>query len=69
MAENKEPRVERLVVEMKAWIERNHIAQKDLAVLLGMTPQGITEIFSGRNRPTADQVLRMLEIMAKEKRK
>ena len=31
--------------------------------MLGITPQGITEIFKGRNQPTGEQVLVMLELM------
>jgi plasmid maintenance system antidote protein VapI len=36
---------------------------KELAEILGIKLQGITEIFSGRNQPTGEQVLVMLELM------
>jgi hypothetical protein len=35
----------------------------ELAGMLGITPQGVTEIFKGRNQPTGEQVLVMLELM------
>jgi hypothetical protein len=34
--------------------------------MIGITPQGITEIFQGRNRPTAEQVLAFLEVMSRD---
>ena len=52
--------------QMKAWTRRNHIRQKDLAAMLEITPQAVTEIFRGRNRPTAEQVLAPLEIMSRD---
>ena len=59
-------RVERFVEKVKSWAKRHGIRHKDLAAMIGITPQGITEIFQGRNRPTADQVLALLEIMSKD---
>jgi len=31
--------------------------------MLGISPQGMTEIFKGRSQPTGEQVLVMLELM------
>jgi transcriptional regulator with XRE-family HTH domain len=44
-------RVKRFVKEVKGWAKRHGIRNKDLAAMIGITPQGITEIFQGRNRP------------------
>jgi len=37
--------------------------QKSLALTLGLTPQGLSEIFAGRNRPNSETTLRMLEFL------
>jgi hypothetical protein len=43
--------------------DQNHNDQSCHAEMLGITPQGITEIFKGRNNPTGEQVLVMSELM------
>jgi hypothetical protein len=42
---------------------KNHNEQSCSAERLGITPQGMTEIFKGRNNPTGEQVLVMLELL------
>jgi len=45
-------------------IGKNHnVKHKELAEKLGIAPQGMTEIFKGRNQPTGEQVLVMLELL------
>jgi plasmid maintenance system antidote protein VapI len=39
----------------------------ELAEKLGIKPKGITEIFKGRNQPTGEQVLVMLELLKRRK--
>ena len=52
-----------LVLEMQEWAKAHKVKHKELAKMLGITPQGMTEIFKGRNQPTGEQVLVMLELL------
>jgi predicted XRE-type DNA-binding protein len=52
-----------LVSQMGEWAKANNVKSKDLAEMFGITAQGMTEIFKGRNQPTGEQVLVMLELM------
>jgi transcriptional regulator with XRE-family HTH domain len=61
-------RTDRLVTEMKKWAKAKKLKNQELAKLLGITPQGITEIFKGRNQPTGEQVLAILELMKRSRR-
>lgn len=56
-------RTERLVNQMRAWCKTHNVKHKELAAMLGITPQGITEIFKGRNQPTGEQALAMMELL------
>jgi plasmid maintenance system antidote protein VapI len=62
-------RTERLVEEMRLWCEKHGVRHKDLAELLGISPQGVTEIFKGRNQPTGEQALQMIELLKTKPRK
>jgi plasmid maintenance system antidote protein VapI len=48
---------------MREWAKTHKVKNKELAEMLGIKPQGMTEIFKGRNQPTSEQVLVMLELM------
>ena len=48
---------------MRKWAKTHNVKNTELAEMLGITPQGMTEIFKGRNQPTGEQVLLMLELM------
>jgi plasmid maintenance system antidote protein VapI len=61
-------RTERLVSEMQKWAKAHKVKHKELAEYLGVTPNGITEIFKGRNQPTGEQALAMLELMKRSRR-
>jgi len=47
---------------MREWAKTHNVKSKDLAEMLGISPQGMTEIFKGGNQPTGEQVLVMLEL-------
>jgi plasmid maintenance system antidote protein VapI len=51
-----------LVSQMREWAKTHNVKSKDLAEMLGISPQGMTEIFKGSNQPTGEQVLVMLEL-------
>jgi len=61
-------RTSKLLSELKTWCDTNRVKQVELARMLGVTPQGVTEWFKGRNQPTGEQVLAMLEILNKKSR-
>jgi plasmid maintenance system antidote protein VapI len=52
-----------LVSQMREWAKTHKVKNTELAGMLGITPQGITEIFKGRNQSTDEQVLVMQELM------
>jgi transcriptional regulator with XRE-family HTH domain len=52
-----------LVIDLRAWYEDHDVSQKSLARKLYITPQQLSEIFAGRNRPTGEQVLRIQEFL------
>jgi plasmid maintenance system antidote protein VapI len=54
---------------MRAWCEAHGIKHKDLAKLLDISPQGVTEIFKGRNQPTGEQALAMMELLKTKPRR
>jgi transcriptional regulator with XRE-family HTH domain len=58
-----------LVEKIRHWCKANGVSQVELANRLGITPQGVTEIFKGRNRPTGVQVLLMQAILNEKPKK
>jgi hypothetical protein len=53
-----------LVTDLRAWYEdQRDLSQKSLARKLYLTPQQLSELFAGRNRPTGEQVLRIQEFL------
>ena len=52
-----------LVSQMREWAKTHTVKNTELAGMLGITPQVVTEIFKGRNQSTGEQVLVMLELM------
>ena len=52
-----------LVSQMGEWAKTDNVKNTEPAGMLVITPQGVTEIFKGRNQPTGEQVLVMLELM------
>jgi plasmid maintenance system antidote protein VapI len=56
-------RTDRLIREVQQWCKTHRVKHKDLAVILGMTPQGVTEMFKGRANPTGEQALHLQELL------
>ena len=48
---------------VREWAKAHKVKNKETAEWLGITPQGMTEIFKKRNQPTGEQVLVMLELL------
>jgi DNA-binding transcriptional regulator YiaG len=57
------PRTEKLLADVFAWCEANGINQVELARMLGVNPQHVTEWKKGRNLPNAETALTMLELI------
>jgi hypothetical protein len=56
-------RSKQLVYELDAWYRGHTVRQKDLAAVLGLSPQGLAEILALRNKPTGEQALRIAEFL------
>ncbi|MGA8477041.1 MAG: helix-turn-helix transcriptional regulator [Chthoniobacterales bacterium] len=63
-------RTQQLIAEVQAWCKTHQIKKKELAAMLGMTPQALNDVLSGRNQPTGERALHMQELLkTKPKRK
>lgn len=63
-------RTRRLIAEVEAWRQANKVKQKDLAQMLGVSPQQLNDILKDRTKPTGEQALHLLELLkTKPKRK
>jgi transcriptional regulator with XRE-family HTH domain len=58
-------RTRRLLVEVKAWCKTHGVLQKDLAEMIGVSPQRLNDIMTRRREcePTGEQVLQLLELL------
>jgi transcriptional regulator with XRE-family HTH domain len=57
-------RTKELIKRIKPWCADQGIRQQDLAKMLGVSPQLITEWIKGRKEPMGEQVLHLLEILS-----
>lgn len=56
-------RIERLLTEVQEWCEAHNVSQTELARLLGVNPQHVTEWKKGRSHPSGENALAMLELL------
>jgi transcriptional regulator with XRE-family HTH domain len=58
-------RTRRLLTEVQNWCQTHNMQQKDLAALLGISPQRLNDILTGRRntQPTGEQVLQLQELL------
>jgi hypothetical protein len=58
-------RTQRLLAEVKAWCKTNNVLQKDLAKMIGVSPQRFNDIMTRRRgcEPTGEQVLQLQELL------
>jgi hypothetical protein len=59
-------RTEELVELLNVWYRSNSARQCDLAGVLELTPQALSEILSRRNRPNSETTLRILDFLTTE---
>ena len=56
-------RIERLLAEVQEGCKTHNVSQTELARLLGVNPQHITEWKKGRSKPSGESALAMLELL------
>jgi DNA-binding transcriptional regulator YiaG len=60
------PKTDKLLKEVFAWCEKHDVNQVELAKLLGVNPQHVTEWKKGRARPNAETALNMLAVLKRK---
>ena len=61
--------VEKLMGELRAWVDAEYGRRADLARELGVPRQRITDWLSGRKAPTLEQGLAILEFLKQQRRR
>jgi transcriptional regulator with XRE-family HTH domain len=56
-------RTKEIIKRIQPWCVEHGIRQQDLAKMLGVSPQLITEWIKGRKEPMGEQILHLLEIL------
>jgi hypothetical protein len=64
------PKTQKLLDELKAWCNEPpaHGKRTQVAQILEISPQTITNLFGGRQQPTAEQILNIQDFLQKQKR-
>lgn len=57
------PKTEKLLTDVFAWCDKHGVNQTELARMLGVKRQHVTEWKKGRNLPNAETALTMLELV------
>jgi transcriptional regulator with XRE-family HTH domain len=61
------PKTQKLIDALKAWCDKGHVRRTEVAEKVGASRQAITNWFSGRQQPTAEQVLAVQEFLEEMK--
>ena len=56
-------RTRKLLEELRAWCDQKHGRRAQVARYVGVEPQVVTNWLAGRQEPTGEQVLVLLEFM------
>ena len=59
---------ERLIAELKDWADEKFGRRSELARMLGLSPQLVSDWFAGRKTPTLDVGLQIQEFLKKQRR-
>jgi DNA-binding transcriptional regulator YiaG len=62
------PKTEKLLKELKAWCDQEYGRRAEVARAVGTTRGAVTHWFAGRQQPTAEQALELLEFLKKQGR-
>jgi hypothetical protein len=60
---------EKLLAELKSWADEKYGRRSELARILGVSPQLVTEWFGGRATPIWDDGLKIQAFLKKQRRK
>ncbi|HXM04558.1 MAG TPA: helix-turn-helix transcriptional regulator [Chthoniobacterales bacterium] len=60
---------EKLIAELKAWVDAEYGRQSELARTLGRSPQLISHWLTGRRTPRLDDGLALQAFLAKQRRR
>jgi len=58
----------RLITELKDWADKKFGRRSELARMLGLSPQLVSDWFAGRKTPTLDVGLRLQEFLKKQRK-
>ena len=61
------PKTQRLLDQLKDWCDREYGRRAEIARVLGLKNQAITDWLHGRRQPTAEQILEVQEFLDKHK--
>jgi transcriptional regulator with XRE-family HTH domain len=64
----KNPRVRNLLNELRQWCTQQHGRQSEVARVLGVFPQAVSDWFLDKKQPTGEQVLAIQEFLRKQRR-
>jgi predicted XRE-type DNA-binding protein len=59
---------EKLMAELKAWVDAEYGRRAEIARLLDIPRQRVTDWFAGRYTPTLEQGLRLVAFLKKQRR-
>ena len=60
------PKTQKLLNNLKDWCNQSYGRRSEIAKVVGLGPQAITDWFGGRRQPTAEQILVVQEFLAKQ---
>lgn len=61
------PKTQKLLDDLRLWCDQEYGRRSEIARLLDLGPQAITDWFAGRRQPTAEQILTVQEFLAKQR--
>jgi transcriptional regulator with XRE-family HTH domain len=64
----KNPRIRRLLVELRGWCTQERGRQAAVARAMGVFPQTVSDWFSEKKQPTGEQALAIQEFLRKQRR-
>ena len=65
----KNPRVRKLLDELQQWCAQEWGRQSEVARMLGVFPQAVSDWFLGKKQPTGEQVLAIQEFLRAQRRR
>jgi uncharacterized protein YjcR len=63
------PEIENLINDLNTWCKAKHGRNVEIAKMLGVSPQLVTDWFSRKTIPTTEHFLQLRDFLRKEKRK